>query len=222
MCGDCLWMRYGENLDECGATWTCPVCRDICNCSNAGCLRASRDWPATGILWKHIQGRWQSAAHYLVMTRQRGVAVAAAAASADVDAADVSEEACKEACDEACEEACVVTPGPMPGPMPEPSREPSSLRVLPFRAAKAAPPQPASLVGTVVLKAFGGDMFYGEVVQESGGLFRVVYDDNDREQLTREELMEVVVTGAQHEAARKEALRSLVMLPPLKSARRGS
>jgi hypothetical protein len=31
LCGDCLWMRYGENLDEAAADpeWLCPVCRDI-------------------------------------------------------------------------------------------------------------------------------------------------------------------------------------------------
>ena len=31
LCGDCLWMRYGENLDDAAADpeWLCPVCRDI-------------------------------------------------------------------------------------------------------------------------------------------------------------------------------------------------
>ena len=35
-CGDCLMMRYGENVDEvlaAGSAWQCPPCRDLCNCS---------------------------------------------------------------------------------------------------------------------------------------------------------------------------------------------
>ena len=35
-CGDCLFMRYGENIDEVAAMgdeWRCPPCRDLCNCS---------------------------------------------------------------------------------------------------------------------------------------------------------------------------------------------
>ena len=41
-CGWCLEMRMGENLEEALADseWRCPVCRDICNCSGANCLRA--------------------------------------------------------------------------------------------------------------------------------------------------------------------------------------
>ena len=42
-CGWCLEMRMGENIAEALADdqWRCPVCRDICNCSGANCLRAS-------------------------------------------------------------------------------------------------------------------------------------------------------------------------------------
>ncbi|XP_040364592.1 cell division cycle-associated protein 7 isoform X2 [Rosa chinensis] len=34
-CGDCLDMRYGENVIKANQNphWVCPVCRDICNCS---------------------------------------------------------------------------------------------------------------------------------------------------------------------------------------------
>ena len=45
LCGSCLEMRFGENLDEALANpeWRCPVCRDICNCSGVTCLRARRN-----------------------------------------------------------------------------------------------------------------------------------------------------------------------------------
>jgi len=35
----------GENIDEVvqWPEWRCPVCRDICNCSGANCLRARRN-----------------------------------------------------------------------------------------------------------------------------------------------------------------------------------
>lgn len=32
LCGDCLFVRYGENLDELDENWICPCCREICNC----------------------------------------------------------------------------------------------------------------------------------------------------------------------------------------------
>jgi hypothetical protein len=38
-------------LPQCAAgTWRCPWCRDLCNCSGAGCLRLSRAWGKTGQL----------------------------------------------------------------------------------------------------------------------------------------------------------------------------
>ena len=51
-CGDCLFMRYGENLDEVmapGQEWVCPVCRDLCNCSFH---RIRKGWAPTGTLYR--------------------------------------------------------------------------------------------------------------------------------------------------------------------------
>ena len=52
-CGDCLFMRYGENVDEANAKpdWTCPHCRDalLCNCSQH---RTRRGWAPTGALYR--------------------------------------------------------------------------------------------------------------------------------------------------------------------------
>lgn len=44
-------MRYGENIDEVSAkpAWTCPVCRDLCNCS---IHRVRRGWMPTGTLYR--------------------------------------------------------------------------------------------------------------------------------------------------------------------------
>jgi hypothetical protein len=46
-CGDCLFMRYGENVDEANNddAWRCPPCRDLCNCSFC---RQRKGWPPTG------------------------------------------------------------------------------------------------------------------------------------------------------------------------------
>lgn len=67
-CGDCLWMRYGENVEEANANpeWTCPVCRDICNCSFC---RNKKGWAPTGIMYQWVKSKgFKSVAHYLVMT----------------------------------------------------------------------------------------------------------------------------------------------------------
>lgn len=72
-CGDCLWRRYGENLDEAleDPTWHCPICRDICNCS---LCRAHKGWPSTGQLYrKAMRMGYASVAHYLVLTRMEPV-----------------------------------------------------------------------------------------------------------------------------------------------------
>ncbi len=52
-CGDCLFMRYGENIDEVLAkpSWVCPVCRDLCNCSNH---RIRKGWRPTGTLYRYV------------------------------------------------------------------------------------------------------------------------------------------------------------------------
>jgi hypothetical protein len=51
LCGDCLFMRYGENILEVAEKdeWTCPVCRGLCNCSNH---RIRRGWAPTGSLYR--------------------------------------------------------------------------------------------------------------------------------------------------------------------------
>ena len=70
-CGWCLEMRMGENLDEARADpeWRCPVCRDICNCSGANCLRAKRNlFPTQQLTNEALTYGWQSVAHYLITT----------------------------------------------------------------------------------------------------------------------------------------------------------
>ena len=46
-------MRYGENIDEVLAKphWVCPVCRDLCNCSNH---RIRKGWRPTGTLYRYV------------------------------------------------------------------------------------------------------------------------------------------------------------------------
>ncbi|CAI5510242.1 unnamed protein product [Closterium sp. Naga37s-1] len=68
-CGDCLFLRYGENIEEALADpeWECPVCRDICNCS---ICRNRKGWGPTGQLFHKVWGAgYQSVAHYLMLTR---------------------------------------------------------------------------------------------------------------------------------------------------------
>ena len=50
-CGDCLFMRYGENILEvqAGGAWTCPPCRGLCNCSFH---RIRKGWAPTGTLYR--------------------------------------------------------------------------------------------------------------------------------------------------------------------------
>lgn len=66
-CGDCLFMRYGENIDQVGemSDWICPSCRDICNCSFH---RTKKGWAPTGTLYRYaIAQGYPSVAHYLVL-----------------------------------------------------------------------------------------------------------------------------------------------------------
>ena len=61
----------GENLDEAmaDAEWRCPVCRDICNCSGANCLRAKRNlFPTQQLTSEALTYGWPSVAHYLITT----------------------------------------------------------------------------------------------------------------------------------------------------------
>lgn len=65
-CGDCLYMRYGENIEDAldDLSWICPNCRDICNCSFH---RTRRGWAPTGTLYRRaVAEGYPSVAHYLV------------------------------------------------------------------------------------------------------------------------------------------------------------
>ncbi|XP_073158019.1 uncharacterized protein [Henckelia pumila] len=69
-CGDCLYMRYGENVLEAiqNPNWICPVCRGVCNCS---LCRQAKGWPPTGPLYRKISSLgYKSVAHYLMQTRR--------------------------------------------------------------------------------------------------------------------------------------------------------
>ncbi|GAV84688.1 zf-4CXXC_R1 domain-containing protein, partial [Cephalotus follicularis] len=69
-CGDCLYMRYGENVIEANQNpnWICPVCRGICNCS---LCRQAKGWAPTGLLYrKAIALGFKSVAHFLIQTRR--------------------------------------------------------------------------------------------------------------------------------------------------------
>ncbi len=75
LCGTCLEMRYGENLDEALAdpNWRCPACRDICNCSGVNCLRARRGlFPTNQLANEAAQMGYKSVAHYLILTHLTG------------------------------------------------------------------------------------------------------------------------------------------------------
>eukprot|EP00803_Ostreobium_quekettii_P005114 evm.model.scf_123.4 EVM.evm.TU.scf_123.4 scf_123:101975-105383(-) len=84
-CGDCLFMRYGENVDEANKSkdWTCPVCRDICNCSFC---RQRKGWAPTGLAFrKALALGYKSVAHYLVLTHLDSTGNAQAETQASVE-----------------------------------------------------------------------------------------------------------------------------------------
>ncbi|XP_022148527.1 uncharacterized protein LOC111017154 [Momordica charantia] len=69
LCGDCLYVRYGENVMEVNMDpkWICPVCRGICNCS---LCRQSKGWEPTGAIYRKVRNLgFKSVAHYLIQTR---------------------------------------------------------------------------------------------------------------------------------------------------------
>ncbi|KAK3242476.1 hypothetical protein CYMTET_47841 [Cymbomonas tetramitiformis] len=69
-CGWCLEMRIGENIDEAlqDPEWMCPICRDICNCSGANCLRSRRGLPPTNQLVHEASNlHYDSVAHYVIL-----------------------------------------------------------------------------------------------------------------------------------------------------------
>jgi hypothetical protein len=66
-------MRMGENIVEAreDPEWRCPVCRDICNCSGANCLRAKRNlFPTQQLTHEALSFGWQ-ARRRLVPIRSR-------------------------------------------------------------------------------------------------------------------------------------------------------
>ncbi|KAI9123425.1 hypothetical protein K1719_004725 [Acacia pycnantha] len=68
ICGDCLYMRYGENVLEANENrkWLCPACRGICNCSRC---RKANGWMPTGNLYSKVSELgFKSVAHYLIRT----------------------------------------------------------------------------------------------------------------------------------------------------------
>ena len=77
--------------------WLCPVCRGVCNCSGAGCLRLSRGWQKTGQLHHEVKDmRYRYPAYKSVsslpghtMQGQHGPCRATAAAAAAAAAAAV-------------------------------------------------------------------------------------------------------------------------------------
>ncbi|XP_006663533.1 cell division cycle-associated 7-like protein [Oryza brachyantha] len=72
-CGDCLYMRYGENVLEAknNPNWICPVCRGICNCS---ICRTKKGWFPTGCAYRKVVSLgYKSVAHYLIATQRASV-----------------------------------------------------------------------------------------------------------------------------------------------------
>ncbi|KFK30339.1 hypothetical protein AALP_AA7G248900 [Arabis alpina] len=71
LCGDCLYMRYGEHVLEAleNPDWTCPVCRDICNCS---ICRTRKGWLPTGNAYRRVcKDGYKSVAHFLIQTKKQ-------------------------------------------------------------------------------------------------------------------------------------------------------
>ncbi|XP_002519148.2 cell division cycle-associated protein 7 [Ricinus communis] len=72
-CGDCLYMRYGENVIEVNRnpSWICPGCRGFCNCSL--CWKA-RGWAPTGPIYRKVSKLgFKSVAHYLIQTQREHI-----------------------------------------------------------------------------------------------------------------------------------------------------
>ncbi|KAF8676352.1 hypothetical protein HU200_047053 [Digitaria exilis] len=95
-CGDCLYMRYGENVLEAkkNPSWICPVCRGICNCS---ICRTKKGWFPTGSAYrKVVKLGYKSVAHYLIATQR------ASANSEDSSAADCSNKLLSDKSETSC------------------------------------------------------------------------------------------------------------------------
>ncbi|CAD6253505.1 unnamed protein product [Miscanthus lutarioriparius] len=82
-CGDCLYMRYGENVLEVkkNPNWICPVCRGICNCS---ICRSKKGWFPTGSAYRKVVGLgYKSVAHFLIATHRASSVNSEDSSSAD-------------------------------------------------------------------------------------------------------------------------------------------
>ncbi|KAK9823588.1 hypothetical protein WJX72_004050 [[Myrmecia] bisecta] len=111
-CGDCLFMRYGENIKEVAKNpnWKCPGCRDLCNCSFH---RTRRGWAPTGTLYRRaVAEGYLSVSHYLVFTNLASDKDAAAVEEGA--AANVAEPATTTCHDEAVADAAEIT---LPAPV---------------------------------------------------------------------------------------------------------
>ncbi|BDA50698.1 hypothetical protein COCOBI_16-3740 [Coccomyxa sp. Obi] len=86
-CGNCLWLRMGQNLNEVlplceEGVWRCPSCLDLCNCSGRSCSRFQKGLEPTDQLHSEaVRQGFKSAAHYLVETLLSEEAVTAAIGS---------------------------------------------------------------------------------------------------------------------------------------------
>jgi hypothetical protein len=125
-CGDCLWMRYGENVDEAvaaGDAWRCPPCRDLCNCSFC---RQKKGWPPTGTMYRRaIREGFESVAHYLVL-------------GADSPGAGTEEEAAekKEEKEEEKEAEKDNTDAPADAPATPPLQRTRGAKTYPWESAR--------------------------------------------------------------------------------------
>lgn len=118
LCGDCLFARYGENIEEVvnKKDWVCPCCRDICNCSNH---RNKKGWAPTKALHRSAKARgYLSAAHYLVLTFAAGLEAKRAALASGFCPPELAEKL-EEEIAELEEEAARNPPPPAPAPAAE-------------------------------------------------------------------------------------------------------
>ncbi|GJN04593.1 hypothetical protein PR202_ga22156 [Eleusine coracana subsp. coracana] len=73
-CGDCLYMRYGENVLEAkkNPNWICPVCRGICNCKTFAhiYLVLANCSEQAAISMQVVSLGYKSVAHYLIATKR--------------------------------------------------------------------------------------------------------------------------------------------------------
>jgi len=126
-CGDCLWMRYGENVDEAvaaGDAWRCPPCRDLCNCSFC---RQKKGWPPTGTMYRRaIREGFESVAHYLVL----GADSPGAGTEEEKEAAEEKEEKEKEEKEEE------DTDAPADAPATPPLQRTRGAKTYPWESAR--------------------------------------------------------------------------------------